>query len=99
MEWSNYIISIAAPHSRGSSKHWFRYLRKDIEKCGVLFSMDDVEALSRNEALTPFQRVSIKAAFEEGSPTRQHIINLNKTTKRNSIMLVRAKYEQKSDTQ
>lgn len=93
MTWSDYIVKIVAPHSKGSANHWFRYLRKDINKCGVLFSKEDIEALYRNEALTPFQRVSIKAAFEEDSPTRQHILNLNSRAKRNSILAVREKYE------
>ena len=93
MTWSEYIITVAAPHSRGSARHWFRYLRKDINKCGILFSKHDVDALYRNEALTPFQRVTIKAAFDEGSPTRQHIINLNRKTRQNKIMLVKEKYE------
>lgn len=93
MEWSDYIVTVAAPHSRGSAKHWFRYLRKDIDKCGILFSKQEIKALYRNDALTPFQRVSIKAAFEEGSPTRQHIINLNSKANHSKVLLVREKYE------
>jgi len=93
MEWSDYII-MAAQHSKGSARHWFRYLRKDIDKCGSLFSAHDIERLSKNAALTPFQRVSIKAAFQEGSPTRQYIISLNGKAGRKRINMVRAKYEQ-----
>jgi len=93
MEWSEYIVSIAAPHSKGSAKLWFRYLRKHINECGVLFSIEDVEALYRSDSLTPFQRVSLKAAFEEGSHTRAHILSLNSKAQRNRIMLVREKYE------
>ena len=92
MDWSDYMI-MAARHSRTNAAHWFRYLRRDIEKSGVLFSKEDVEALYNNESLTPFQRVSIKAAFEEGSPTRLHIINLNNKTRRHKIQLVRDKIE------
>ena len=91
-EWSDYM-ELAARHSKGNARHWFRYLRKEINKCGVTFSKDDVFSLYRNEVLTPFQRVSIKAAFEDGSPTRQHILSLNKTAKRNNVLLVRDKYE------
>ena len=76
MEWSEYMV-FAAKHSRYNSRHWFRYLRKYIDKCGVLFSKEEVDKLYANENLTPFQRVSIKAAFEDGSQTRQHIISLN----------------------
>ena len=93
MLWSDYIVNIAAPHSRGSAKHWFRYLRKYIDKCGVLFSEKEIEELYNNKALTPFQRVSIKAAFDEGSPTRQHVINLNNKANRNKILLLMEKYE------
>jgi len=91
-EWSSYM-ELSARHSRGNARHWFRYLRKEIDKCGVSFSMDDVTALYNNEALTPFQRVSIKAAFTEGSPTRQHIQSLNNTASRNRILSVRDKYD------
>ena len=90
MGWSEYMV-IAAKHSKGNARHWFRYLRKDIEKCGILFSKQDVEDLYNNVALTPFQRVSIKAAFEEDSPTRQYIIGLNKQAERNKILAVREK--------
>ena len=76
MEWTDYII-FAAKHSKNNARHWFRYLRKYIDKCGVLFSKEQVDALYANENLTPFQRVSIKAAFEDGSQTRQHIVSLN----------------------
>ena len=75
--WSEYILRIASPHSKGSARHWFRYLRKDIDKCGDLFTKQDVEALYENEALTPFQRVSLRSAFEEDSPTRRYIMSLN----------------------
>ena len=92
MEWSDYIV-MAARHSRNNARHWFRYLRKDIEKCGILFTKQDIENLYNNEALTPFQRVSIRAAFEEGSQTRLHIISLNQTVHPNKISLVREKYE------
>jgi len=91
-EWSNYMV-LSARHSRGNARHWFRYLRKEIDKCGVSFSKEDVVALYNNEALTPFQRVSIKAAFTDGSPTRQHIHGLNNAASRNKILSVRTKYE------
>ena len=92
MEWSDYMV-MAAKHSKGSARHWFRYLRKDIDKCGTLFSKEDVENLAKNEALTPFQRVSIRAAFHEGSSTQEHIIGLNRKAGRDKIMRIRAKYE------
>ena len=77
MNWSDYIV-IAARHSRGSAAYWFRYLRKDIDKCGTMFSQQDLYNLYENSELTSFQRVSIKAAFEDGSPTREYILGLNR---------------------
>ena len=32
MTWYDYIVTVAAPHSRYNAQLWFRYLRKDIEK-------------------------------------------------------------------
>ena len=92
MEWSDYMVK-AARHSRHNARHWFRYLRKYIDKCGTLFTKQDVEDLYNNEALTPFQRVSIKAAFEEGSQTRQHIISLNQKVTSNRLALLRGKHD------
>ena len=76
MEWTDYIIKVAAL-SNDSAKLWFRYLRKYIDKCGYLFTLQDIDSLCNNYSLTPFQRITLKAAFEEGSQTRQHIISLN----------------------
>jgi hypothetical protein len=95
MDWCNYMI-MAAQHSKGNAAHWFRYLRKYIDKCGTLFSKQDVEVLYNDEALTPFQRVSLKAAFEDGSSTRQHIINLNSKSRNNKISLIREKFDNDS---
>ena len=91
MNWTNYIIEVVAPHSKYDAKLWFRYLRKDIDKCGVLFSKQEIEELYNNESLTSFQRVSIKAAFEEGSQTRKHIIGLNNKANLDKISSVREK--------
>jgi len=92
MNWVNYMV-MAAQHSRGNAGHWFRYLRKYIDKCGTVFTMDDVDILYNSQALTPFQRVSIKAAFRDGSPTRQHIIMLNEPRHRDTLSLIKAKLE------
>ena len=92
MAWSDYMV-MAAHHSRGSARHWFRYLRKDIDKCGTAFSRRELEELCNNEALTLFQRVSMRAAFEEGSPTREHIRRLNGRANLDKIHEMRRKYE------
>ena len=58
-------------------RHWFRYLRKIINEHGTSLSRETIDELYSNELLTPFQRVSLKAAFREGTETRKHIISLN----------------------
>ena len=93
MAWVDYMI-MAAQHSKGNAGHWFRYLRKYIDKCGVLFTVDDIQSLYNNKSLTPFQRVSIKAAFRDGSPTRQHIISLNESSQRNSLSKIKNKLKE-----
>jgi len=95
MMWSEYII-MAAQHSSGSATHWFRYLRKIVDK---EISKEEIDDLYGNKLLTPFQRVSLKYAFLDGSPTREHILGLNKKANRNKISLVREKYENKSSKQ
>ncbi len=91
MNWSDYML-MAAEHSKNSASHWFRYLRKDIDKCGIKFTKQDVENLYNNETLTPFQRLTIRAAFEDGSPTRQYIISLNGKANLDIINAVRKKH-------
>ena len=89
MTWSEYMVTIAAPHSKNNAKHWLRYLSKDIEKCDTIFSRQDIVDLYNNENLSYFQRVSIKAAFDIDSPTRKHIIRLNNRTNLNMITTVK----------
>ena len=76
MIWTDYMIN-AANHSKGSASHWFRYLRKDINNKGIYFTDSDIEYLFNCEELTMFQRISLKAAFTEGTPTNKHISGLN----------------------
>ena len=90
-KWSEYMVNIAAAHSKGNAKHWFRYLSKDINKCGTLFSKDDVKSLYGNETLTMFQRIAVKEAFEDDSPTRQYIISLNNKSSLRCVSAVREK--------
>ena len=92
MEWSDYML-MAAQHSKNNARHWFRYLRKYIDKYGIVFQKQDLEKLFHNEALTPFQRVSLRAAFEDGSQTRQHIISLNHKVTSDKIALIRERYK------
>jgi len=48
MTWSEYIVTVAAPHSKNNAKHWLRYLSKDINKCGTIFSRQDIVDLYNN---------------------------------------------------
>jgi len=92
MSWSKYMV-MAAQHSKNNAQHWFRYLRKDITKCGITFTKEEMESLCKNELLTPFQRVSLKVAFEDNSLTRQYIIGLNRKVTPSKLAEVRAKCE------
>ena len=90
MTWIEYITLIAAPNSKGNAAHWFRYLRKDIDR---EISKEQLDELYNNQALTAFQRVTIKAAYTEGSSTRKHIMNLNKKIIPTKLSIVRKKHE------
>ena len=92
IDWINYMI-MAAQHSRGNAAHWFRYLRKDIDKYGTLFTEKEIDALFTSEHLTLFQRVSIRTAFDDGSPTRQHIAQLNNPAKTIMLSTIKEKFK------
>ena len=92
MNWPQYMV-MAARNSKNNARHWFRYLRKDIDKLGSLFFIEDVECLCKNDELSSFQKVSLRAAFREGSPTREYIIFLNSRVVPNKLSIVRAKIE------
>ena len=92
MNNTEYIL-MAAQHSRHNAGHWFRYLRKLISENGTSISREIIDELYSNELLTPFQRVSLKAAFKEGTETNRHIVSLNKRVVPSKLALVRAKYE------
>jgi hypothetical protein len=95
--WLDYMVNIAAPHSKGNAQHWLRYLSKDIDKCGIVFSLQDIEDLYNNEALTLFQRITLRAAFTECSPTRQHIRSLNEKTALPMMTAIREKARQSNE--
>ena len=90
MTWLDYMVNVAAPHSRYNAQHWFRYLRKDIDR---EVSKEQIDELYNNKALSAFQRVSLKAAFTKGSPTREHILGLNNKVIPNKLLTLREKYE------
>ena len=90
MTWLEYIVNVAAPHSRYNARQWFRYLRKDINRD---ISKEQIDELYNNTELSAFQRVSFKAAFTEGSATREYILDLNKKVIPNKLSMVMVKYE------
>ena len=92
MDYAQYIL-IAAQHSRHNAGHWFRYLRKLFNENNTSISHELIDQLYTNELLTPFQRVSLKAAFKEDSETRKHIIGLNQRFVPGKLALVRDKHE------
>ena len=92
MSDTEYIL-MAAQHSKYNAGHWFRYLRKIINENGSSISRETIDELCSNELLTPFQRVSLKTAFEEGTETHKHIISLNQRIVPGKLAQVRAKYE------
>ena len=92
MTWSDYIVNVAAPHSKYNARHWFRYLRKDIDK---EIPQEQIDELYNNKALSAFQRVSLKAAFTKGSPTREHILALNEKVIPSKLSIARDKSENK----
>ena len=92
MDNTEYIL-IAAQHSRHNAGHWFRYLRKIINESGNSISSETIDELYSSELLTPFQRVSLKAAFDEATETHKHVISLNQRVVPGKLAQVRTKYE------
>ena len=84
-------MTMAAQHSKGSTQHWFRYICKYINKCGTVFTPADVDTLCASDTLTLFQRISLKAAFSENTPTRKHILSLNQSAATPLLNAIRAK--------
>jgi len=92
MDYVEYLF-IAARHSRYNAARWFRYLRKIIDKYGIAFTQEQINYLYNSDELTPFQRVSLKAAFKEGSITRQYLLNLNQIIAPTKPVKARGKHD------
>ena len=91
MSWVEYM-QMAAQHSKGSAAHWFRYLSKYINQYGTTFHDTDINTLCNSGKLSPFQQVSLKAAFTNGSATRQHIISLNEPGRKDVLSKLREEF-------
>ena len=68
--WSDYMI-VAAQHSKYNAQHWFRYLRKDVDKCGIALKeafeegSDTQEYIrSLNRKARPVMLAEIRSRYE-----------------------------------
>ena len=77
MTWYDFMIN-AAKESRHNARHWFRYLRKVIFEDYTYLTAEDIESLLNSTELTAFQKVSLEFAVQQGSPTHEHVVSLNK---------------------
>ena len=82
MDWYDYMIQ-ASKQSQFNASHWFRYLRK------VIFE----EKLLDSKELTHFQKISLKYAFQEHTPTHKYVISLNKPAKLTNVQKLMEKYK------
>lgn len=77
MTWYEYMLN-AARESRYNARHWFRYLRKVIFEGYTYLTDEDIENLLNSTELTAFQKISLEFAVQQGSPTHEHVVSLNK---------------------
>lgn len=77
MTWYEFMIN-AATQSRHNARHWFRYLRKVIFEGYTYLTDEDIENLLNSTDLTAFQKISLEFAVQQGSPTHEHVVSLNK---------------------
>lgn len=53
----------------------------------------DVEKLLDSKELTRFQKISLKYAFQEHTPTHKYVISLNKPAKLTNVQKLMEKYK------
>lgn len=92
MTWYEFMIN-AAKQSRHNARHWFRYLRKVIFEDYTHLTDEDVERLLVSDELTVFQKVSLEFAVQQGSPTHEHVISLNKSAKIDEVRQLLEEYK------
>jgi hypothetical protein len=92
ISWYDYMIK-ASRESRYNAGHWFRYLRKVIFEHDTYLTQEDVERLLASQELTDFQKVSLKYAVQEGTPTHEHIVSLNKPAQLSNVQALLEKYK------
>ena len=84
MTWYEFMIN-AAKQSRHNARHWFRYLRKVIFEDCTYLTDEDIERLLTSDELTAFQKVSLEFAVQQGSPTHDHVVSLNKPARLDTV--------------
>ena len=89
---SNDPLVMGARDSAGNMKLWFRYLRKEFENGKCRITEDRLESLLNSSALTNTQKVVLKFATKEGSPTNLYVASLNQPMKSNLLEELRRKY-------
>ncbi|VQW52934.1 Uncharacterised protein [Streptococcus pneumoniae] len=92
MDWYDYMIQ-ASKQSQFNASHWFRYLRKVIFEDYSYLTNQDVEKLLDSKELTRFQKISLKYAFQEHTPTHKYVISLNKPAKLTNVQKLMEKYK------
>ena len=70
-----------AKHSRDNAAHWFRYLRKIVSGGKIILSQEDLSRLLSSEELSCFQKVTLRRAMTQGTPTYQYVMGLNEPWK------------------
>ena len=91
MSWYEFMIN-AAKQSRHNARHWFRYLRKVIFEGYTYLTDEDIEKLLNSTELTAFQKVSLEFAVQQGSPTHEHVVSLNKSAKVDEVRKLMEQY-------
>ena len=92
MTWYEFMIN-AAQQSRHNARHWFRYLRKVIFEDCIYLTDEDVDRLLASDELTAFQKVSLEFAVQQGSPTHEHVVSLNKSAKIDEVRQLLEEYK------
>ncbi|WP_238594891.1 hypothetical protein, partial [Streptococcus suis] len=68
------------------------YLRKVIFEDYSYLTEEDVEKLLASKELTDFQKVSLKYAIQEHTPTHEYVVSLNKPAKLTNVQKMMEKY-------
>ncbi|CTN17513.1 Uncharacterised protein [Streptococcus pneumoniae] len=68
-------------------------LRKVIFEDYSYLTNQDVEKLLDSKELTRFQKISLKYAFQEHTPTHKYVISLNKPAKLTNVQKLMEKYK------